>query len=62
MTIPVDGATPQNTRLQHWLRIEPQQRPKVYEQIYDTADMSSLNYWLGIIFSSGIAALGLGTC
>src|SRR5271157_4667284 len=54
-----DGATPKKTRLQHWLRIDPEQKPKIYAQIYDSADVLSLNYWLGIIFSAGIAALGL---
>lgn len=56
---PLDHAIPKNTRMQRWLRIVPEQKPKTYAQIYDTADMSSLNYWLGIIFSAGIAALGL---
>jgi uncharacterized hydrophobic protein (TIGR00271 family) len=56
---PLDHAIPKNTRLQRWLRVVPEQKPKIYAQIYDTADMSSLNYWLGIIFSAGIAALGL---
>jgi uncharacterized hydrophobic protein (TIGR00271 family) len=47
------------THLQRWLEIDPQQKPTVYAQIYKTAEMSSLNYWLEIIFSAGIAALGL---
>ena len=59
MASPLDGATLKKTRLQHWLRIDPEQKPKIYAQIYDTADILSLNYWLGIIFSAGIAALGL---
>jgi len=50
---------PKQTRLQQWLRIDPQQKPKVYAQIFDTAEISSLNYWLEIVFSAGIAALGL---
>jgi uncharacterized hydrophobic protein (TIGR00271 family) len=56
---PHGNAVLKQTRLQHWLRIDPQQKPKVYAQIYDTAEMSSLNYWLEIVFSAGIAALGL---
>lgn len=59
MANPLEDATPINTRLQHWLKIDPLQKPKVYAQIYDTADISSLNYWLEIVFSAGIAALGL---
>lgn len=55
----LDHVNPKNTRLQYWLKIDPEQKPKIYAQIYDTADISSLNYWLGIIFSAGIAALGL---
>jgi uncharacterized hydrophobic protein (TIGR00271 family) len=47
------------THLQRWLRISPEQKPKVYAQIYSMADISSLNYWLEIVFSAGIAALGL---
>lgn len=47
------------TALQRLLRIDPAQRPRVYEQVYASADFSSLNYWLGIMFSAGIATLGL---
>jgi uncharacterized hydrophobic protein (TIGR00271 family) len=59
MTSEQDCPAPRQTRLQYWLRIDPQKKPAVYAQIYDTADISSLNYWLEIIFSAGIAALGL---
>lgn len=48
-----------HTALQRWLRIDPLNRPRVYEQIYDTADFTDLHYWLGIVFSAGIATLGL---
>jgi len=47
------------TVFQRWLRIDPLNRPKVYEQVYATADFTSLQYWLGIVFSAGIATLGL---
>lgn len=50
---------PKQTRLQLWLRINSQQKPKVYAQIFDTADIYNLNYWLEIVLSAGIAALGL---
>ena len=50
---------PRQTRLQQWLRINPRQKPKIYAQIYETAELTSLNYWLEIVFSAGIAALGL---
>ncbi len=53
------NAVPKQTRLQRWLKIAPKQKPKVYAQIFDGADISSLNYWFEIVFSAGIAALGL---
>jgi len=59
MTTPQDDTAPKQTALQRWLRIDPQQKPAIYAQIYDTAEISSLNYWLEIVLSAGIAALGL---
>ncbi|MGO8719601.1 MAG: DUF389 domain-containing protein [Acidobacteriaceae bacterium] len=59
MAVPPDDRIPQPAGLQHWLKIDQQNKPKVYAQIYSTADMSSVNYWLEIIFSAGIAVLGL---
>lgn len=56
---PQDRSNPAQTHLQRWLRIDPQQKPKVYAQIYGTAEIDSLGYWLEIVFSAGIAALGL---
>ncbi len=53
------NADPKQTRFQLWLRIDSLQKPKVYAQICDTAEISNLNYWLEILFSAGIAALGL---
>jgi len=53
------GSVLQHTRLQQWLRIRTHQRPVVYVQVYETAEFSALSYWLEIIFSAGIAALGL---
>ncbi|HWB32154.1 MAG TPA: DUF389 domain-containing protein [Acidobacteriaceae bacterium] len=47
------------THLQRWLRMNPEQRPAIYAQIYQGADFSSPAYWLEIVFSAGIAALGL---
>ena len=34
-------------------------QPRICAQIYDSAEISSLNYWLEIIFSAGIATFGL---
>ena len=59
MTNAVGGTTSRRTALQKWLRIDPLNRPKVYEQVYETADYTDLHYWLGIVFSAGIATLGL---
>jgi uncharacterized hydrophobic protein (TIGR00271 family) len=59
MAAPQGNVVPNQTRLQRWLEIDPQQKPTVYAQIYKTAEMSSLTYWLEIIFSAGIATLGL---
>ncbi len=55
----VGGSTSRRTALQKWLRIDTLNRPRVYEQVYETADFTNLNYWLGIVFSAGIATLGL---
>ena len=54
--------TPSNTKrwpLQTWLGISAAAKPKVYEQIFADSDFKSLSYWLEIIFSAGIATLGL---
>lgn len=53
------GPTPRSTRLQQWLKIDPVNRPAVYAQVYGGADLLSLNYWLGLVFSAGIATFGL---
>jgi uncharacterized hydrophobic protein (TIGR00271 family) len=59
MEHPQGNAVHKQTPLQRWLRIAPERKPAVYAQIYDTAEISSLNYWLEIVLSAGIAALGL---
>lgn len=56
---PMENRVRKQTPLQRWLRIDPQQKPAVYAQIYETAEISSVSYWLQIVFSAGIAALGL---
>jgi len=53
------GSILRGTHLQRWLEIGHEKKPLVYAQVYETADISKLNYWLEIIFSAGIAALGL---
>jgi uncharacterized hydrophobic protein (TIGR00271 family) len=56
---PLASRVPKQTPLLRWLRIDSKQKTAVYAQIYKTAEISSLNYWLEIVFSAGIAALGL---
>lgn len=41
------------------LRIDPRSKPRVYAQVYESAEIASLNYWLELVFSAGIATLGL---
>lgn len=41
------------------LRIQPDSKPRVYMQVFDSAEIGSLNYWLELIFAAGIATLGL---
>lgn len=59
MAVPLGGANQRRTGLQYWLRIDPRNKPKVYAQIFDSAEISSLSYWLEIVFSAGIATFGL---
>ncbi|HUV70392.1 MAG TPA: DUF389 domain-containing protein [Terracidiphilus sp.] len=59
MASPGKGSIEKNTPLQKWLRIHPDQKPKAYAQVYGSAEMTSLSYWLEIVFSAGIAAFGL---
>jgi uncharacterized hydrophobic protein (TIGR00271 family) len=47
------------SRFQDWLRLDPKHKPQICSQIYDSAEFSSLNYWLEIVFSAGIATFGL---
>ena len=41
------------------LRINPKSKPLVYTQVCEAAEIDSLNYWLELVFSAGIAILGL---
>lgn len=46
-------------RLQIWLRIDESTKATVYEQVFSAARISSVNYWLEIVFSAAIATFGL---
>ncbi|CAN5707054.1 TIGR00341 family protein [soil metagenome] len=48
-----------DSRVGQWLRIDPANKPKIYAQIYATAEISSANYWAEILLSAGIATFGL---
>jgi uncharacterized hydrophobic protein (TIGR00271 family) len=43
----------------HLLRIDPGTKPQLYHQIYESAEILSSSYLLDLIFSAGIATLGL---
>ncbi len=47
------------TRIEDALRIDPESKPRVYAQILEAAEIASVNYWLELVFSAGIATLGL---
>nr|MCU0228442.1 TIGR00341 family protein [Bryobacterales bacterium] len=46
-------------RLEEFLRIDPRSKPRLYAAISEAAEVASLNYWLELFFSAGIATLGL---
>lgn len=46
-------------RLEEFLRIDPRSKPRLYASISEAAEVASLNYWLELFFSAGIATLGL---
>ena len=54
-----ESVTFAQTRLQVWLRIDERTKPKMYGQVFESARISSLNYWLEIVFSAAIATFGL---
>lgn len=41
------------------LRVREQDRAKIYIQVFQNSALADLNYWLEVIFSVGIATLGL---
>jgi uncharacterized hydrophobic protein (TIGR00271 family) len=46
-------------RIEKSLRIDPRSKPRVYAQVFEAAEVASVNYWLELVFSAGIATLGL---
>jgi uncharacterized hydrophobic protein (TIGR00271 family) len=47
------------TRIEHLLAVDDESKPRVYLQIFDAAEVFSLNYALELLFSAGIATFGL---
>jgi uncharacterized hydrophobic protein (TIGR00271 family) len=47
------------TRIQHLLAVDQDSKPKVYLQVFDSAEIFSLNYALELLLSAGIATFGL---
>ncbi len=59
MSEPAKGVYVSHTRFQIWLRIDEGAKPKVYSQVFESARILNLNYWLEIVFSAAIATFGL---
>lgn len=47
------------TRIENLLAVEPASKPRIYLQIFDAAEIFSLNYILELLFSAAIATFGL---
>jgi uncharacterized hydrophobic protein (TIGR00271 family) len=48
-----------HTRFQLWLRVDEGSKAAIYQQIFESARMSSLEYWLELVFAAAIATFGL---
>jgi uncharacterized hydrophobic protein (TIGR00271 family) len=46
-------------QIERLLRVDPHSKPRIYTQVLDATEISSLNYWLELLFSAGIATFGL---
>src|SRR6267142_1468582 len=46
-------------QIEQLLKIESGDKPIVYEQLFEITEITSMNYWLELILSAGIATLGL---
>lgn len=55
----IGGMEMQVTRIERWLRLRDDAKPRIYRQVASGSDIADAVYWLGIIFSSAIATLGL---
>jgi uncharacterized hydrophobic protein (TIGR00271 family) len=59
MASPSHPATVAATRIQRLLGVDAATNPRIYEQVYAAAGISSVHYWLELFFSAGIATFGL---
>jgi len=50
---------PLGGRLERLLEIDPESKPDTYVRIFQSIHPGSLNYWLELVFSAGIATFGL---
>ena len=46
-------------RVERLLQVERSSKPDLYLRVFDSAEIQSLNYALELLFSAGIATLGL---
>jgi uncharacterized hydrophobic protein (TIGR00271 family) len=46
-------------QIEQSLGIDPKSKQRVYAQVYEAAEIASVNYWLELVLSAGIATLGL---
>jgi uncharacterized hydrophobic protein (TIGR00271 family) len=47
------------SHVERLLHVESRAKPQVYAQVFHSADMASLSYWLELFISAGIATFGL---
>ncbi|OFV90805.1 MAG: hypothetical protein A3G76_03135 [Acidobacteria bacterium RIFCSPLOWO2_12_FULL_65_11] len=50
---------PFRRQLERLLRVAPESKPAIYLQLFEACDSTSLNYWLELLLSAGIATFGL---
>ena len=46
-------------RVERWLGVDGRAKPQVYAQVFGSANMASLSYWLELTMAAGIATFGL---
>lgn len=46
-------------QIERLLRVDSREKPEVYTRVFEATEVASLNYWLEVSFSAGIATFGL---